>query len=246
MVRSAAGEFELLSVPGLFGAQLVFLDQFLGLGDQLAGGNNRVDQTVAVRRSRIPLLALKQEWRGIHHTNKAWQTLGATTAGQNADHGFRQAELGLGIVVRHDPVMTGQSDLETAAQGEAVNGRRDRLAAGFQRPECFIELEAFLEQSRLGLVLRKLGQIAHRSAQFGQISTRTECALAGGDNRALDRVIRSNFVGDVRKFTDHFARQDIHRLARNVEGEGGDTIAVQVVIEIFHCSNLLLDPKPAR
>ena len=63
------------------------------------------------------------------HTDQSRQTLGAAGARQQPELDFRKTDPGIGT---GHAVMTAECDLETAAQRGAVNGRDDRLGAGFQ------------------------------------------------------------------------------------------------------------------
>ena len=180
------------------------------------------------------LLALKQDRRCIHDTNQARQALGAATARQNADHGFRQADLGLGIVVRHDAVMAGHGDLETTAQGQAVDRSCDRLAAGFQLAQRLVQAITLFEQFRLHLVFRQLGHVGRSTAQFGQVRTGTEGRLAGGQDHALDGVVGFDLLGQFHEIVHDVRGDNIHRLAGAVECDEGNAVAVDFKCEVFH------------
>ena len=134
--------------------------------------------------------------------------------------------------------MAGQGNLEPAAQRETVDRRGDRLAAGFQGAEGLVETEALLEQLRLHLVFRQLGQLGRGPAQFGQVGAGAEGILAGGDDDTLDGVIIDHLGRQRVEVIHDFGGDDIHRLARTVKGDQGNAVIVDFECEVFHVSVL--------
>jgi len=67
---------------------------------------------------------------GLHQPRHA---LRATCARKQADLDLGQTDAGF-FVVRDHAVVAGERELERAAEADAVNRRRERLAAGFQPP----------------------------------------------------------------------------------------------------------------
>ena len=83
------------------------------------------------RLLRANRLALQQHGQRGGNADQARQALGAAAARQQADFRFRQADLN-GRIIGADPVMAAQRNFQPAAQRNAVNRSRHRLAAGFQ------------------------------------------------------------------------------------------------------------------
>src|SRR5690606_8573817 len=62
-------------------------------------------------------------------SDEARQALRAATAGQQAERDLRQADLS---ALQRDAIMAAERIFQTAAEGEAVDGRDDRLLAVLQ------------------------------------------------------------------------------------------------------------------
>jgi hypothetical protein len=82
------------------------------------------------------LAALQHQRQRLLGADEPRQALGAAGAGQQSEPRLRQAELDVAGIVGRDPVVTGQTELEAAAERGSVDGRGDRLAAGLQRPQA--------------------------------------------------------------------------------------------------------------
>ena len=100
---------------------------------------------------------LQDQWQRFLDTNQTRKTLGSASAGQQADFGLWKTKLDFRIVVRCDPVMTGQSHFETAAQGETVQRNRNRFATGFEFAKRLIEGKAALKLLGFDFRLRHFG-----------------------------------------------------------------------------------------
>ena len=72
--------------------------------------------------------------QGHLQAGQAGQPLHAAGSRQEADENLRQAQLGR-AVVRQDPVMTGQGQLQAAAEGQTMDGGHKGLAAGLDPPQ---------------------------------------------------------------------------------------------------------------
>ena len=56
--------------------------------------------------------------------------------------------------------------------------------------------------------------------------------LAGGEDRALDRGVIGDRVGDRRHLGDHFRRQHVHRAAGHIPGDERNAVGVGLETEI--------------
>ena len=132
MVRRSARKPEAFLVPGLL-AFGVCTDECPRLGNQVVGRICQLVNDAGLEGGfRIYLLALHQEREGGLQANHPGQSLGAATAGQQAQCHFRQAQLNA-VVFNGHAVMAGQGDLKPAAQGAAVDGGNHRFAAGLEK-----------------------------------------------------------------------------------------------------------------
>ena len=185
---------------------------------------------------RLHRLAFQQVRRGGHHPHQARQALGAAGARQQADLGFGQAELDLGRV-GDDAVVAGQGDLQAAAEGEAVDRRGDRLAAGLQGAERLVEGEGRVEGGAQGVFLGTARPAGSLGAQLAEVGAGAEAGgLARGDHRALDGGVGLDALDHLADLADHRGGQGVHRPARHVEGDEGDAVGVDVDLEVFHGS----------
>jgi hypothetical protein len=231
MVRAAAGDFELVLIPGLLAAHRVGFDQLFGFRDDLRGRRDLVDDALRLGRIGVQLLALKHDRSRVHHADQARQALRAAAARQDADEGFGQAQLGAGVIGHH-AVVAGQGDFKAAAQRQAVDGRRHRLAAGFQIAQRLVEAVGDVEERLLGFLFRLAFQRAHAAAQLAEVRAGAEGFLARGDHRALDGVVIGDLLNEIAHLLHDRIGEDIHRHAGAVEGDEGDAVGVDLEFEV--------------
>ena len=182
-------------------------------------------------RVRIQLLALKHDRGRIHDTDKTRQTLGSPTAGQNTHKGFWQAQLGASVI-GHDTVVARQRHFEAATERQAINGRSNRLAASFQRPQGLVQAVGDFEQRCLGFLFGLAFQRAHAATQFGQVRTRAKGFLAGCDHRALDGLIASDLLHHVAHLLHHCVGEHVHGNIGAVESDQRNAVAINVEFEM--------------
>ena len=118
----------------------------LGACDELSGGNDLVDQADAIGLLRVDHLAGENQLQGAALSDQPRQALRAAVARNDAELDFRLAEL---RVLGREPDGAGHRQFAAAAEGEAVDGRNDRLA------EVLDEVEDRLPVTVLILALRR-------------------------------------------------------------------------------------------
>ena len=225
VVRAAAGDAVFRHVPGLHGCRKTlrpalakldrlgreaFLDPRLGFVHQLVCRHDLVDDAGGLRLFRRQGLALQDQRQGGCGADHARQALGAATAGQQADLGFRQAELGLGVV-GHKARVAGQRHFKAAAERRAGDGSRNRLAAGFHAAQLHVEGDvAFIHGLHLVLFGPAASATAGIGPHHGQISTGAERTLAGGEHEALDGIVRCHLLDDVGEVLHGGLAQHVH------------------------------------
>ena len=238
---AAAGDLEVLFVPARHRVALI-LDPGLGRRHDLISRNHGVDEAKLQRFLRGGGLALQDQARRGLQADQAGQTLRAACARQKADLGFGQAQLDLRIV-RHDAVVGGQRDLQTAAEGKARQGAGDRLAAGLHGAEGAVQKERALEL-RLQLLVfgqgRSPGPAHGARPHFTEIRAGAEAGgLARHQHRALDGGVGLDALDDLRELLDHLAGEGVHAAAGHVEGDQRHAVRVDLNLEVFHVSQVL-------
>ena len=246
-MRIAAGNAIAFAVPGLHGdgvnlrallAELdlrlgkTFLEPGLCRHDFLAGFDELVTDAGLhglFRRQRRPL---KDERQSRLRADETRQALRTATTGEEADLRFGKADLRFRLV-GDDTVVTGERDLEAAAERRAVDRGGDRLAAGLEAAEQHVELEVALIHRLDAIFLRTLTGAARLAAHHGKVGTGAEGVLAGGEDGALDRVVAHDLFDD-RGHVGHGALgEHVHRAVRHVPGDERDTVAVDFEFEVF-------------
>ena len=125
VIGRAAGHFVALFIPGF--------DNLGFAQNPLTCRRHRVvadliNQACGLGFLRIAQFALEQERGCRHGAHLAHEAGGAARAGENANHDFRQADLGLWVVRRKNP-MRRQRNFQTDAKPRAGHHAGDRLAA---------------------------------------------------------------------------------------------------------------------
>ena len=129
--RRAAGNRVALVVPGLPDLR-ISQNPGTGLGQQcLAIRRQLINQTRLQGLGGPHLFAFEQIRQGFFQAEHAHHAHHAAAPWQQAKGDFRQAQLH-GLVVQRDPVMAGQANFPTAAQGRAIDRGHHRFAEGFQ------------------------------------------------------------------------------------------------------------------
>ena len=98
--------------------------------------------------------------------------LRAAAAGEEADLDLGQADARL-VAVGDDPIVAGERQLEAAAHADAVDRRRDRLAAGLEPPVDQVQLLRRFDEGAhrrlLALGLGAAGEFVAGGLEHGQI-----------------------------------------------------------------------------
>uniref|UniRef100_A0A0N4Z3R5 PE-PGRS family protein n=1 Tax=Parastrongyloides trichosuri TaxID=131310 RepID=A0A0N4Z3R5_PARTI len=150
-----------LAVPRLDAFAAVH-DPRLGGGQGLARFDHFIDDADGLGFGGVDRRAGQHQVERGLHARQTWHTLGAAGARQQADGHFRQADLGPG---RGDAVVRRQRELEAAAERDALDGRRDRLADRLQRAKRPAHARG---GGQRGFARRALGLTAGGLAQFAQ------------------------------------------------------------------------------
>ena len=238
-MRHAARHLVALLVPRRLRLRIGF-HPGLGAGNRLRGGRKFVHDAHGLCLLGGEAFALQDQRERSLHADEARQALGAAGAGQQADLGFRQAELQLRIIIRRNAVMAGERHFEAAAKGEAVQRHCYRFSAGLELAQRAIEREARVKLFLLQFVYGFLGLLgaACAVAHLAEVSAGAEAAcLAGREHETLDGVIGGNFLGDRDDVSDGLARQRVHAAAGHVEDGVGNAIGINVKLESLevHC-----------
>ena len=109
------------------------------------------------------------------------------------------------------------------------------LPRGFELAEQAAHLAGVLEEEFdrflwvLGLFL--LEKLKH-ALEHGQIRAAGERVLAGGDHRALDRLVLGNAIDDRVEFLHHLFGEDIHGFIGHIPGHECNAVRVDVEFEV--------------
>src|SRR5438067_146307 len=137
--------------------------RFLRRGQQLRARHHLVHEADPVRFVGVDHVARQNEVQGVPFAHETRQALRAAVAGCDAELHLRLAEL---CGLTRDPQMARHGELAAAAQGVAVHGGDDRLAAGFeaaqhrlaaQRPGLAVEWALLREIRDVGAGDERLG-----------------------------------------------------------------------------------------
>ena len=227
----AARHLEALLVPRLLGLADV-LDPAFRRGDALVRCHDLVHEARLQRLGRRQVGALRHELQRGLDADQSRQALRAAAARQQADLDLRQTEHGLRVVGR-DAIMAREADLESAAERGAVDGRRERLAAGLELAQQLLQVAA--------VPVNLFGALAAVEGvdELHQVRARDERVLAGCQHRAFDRVVRRHLVDAFAEFAHELRRQHVHGAVLDVNGGERDTVAVNLEINRVHVQSLV-------
>jgi hypothetical protein len=215
----AAGNLESFLVPGLH--RVADLDDPPpGLGNELVRtGRELVDDPQLMGLRRREMGALGHQGDGLLYADQPGEPLGASGPGQQAHLNLGEAELDPGIIQRH-PVVAGQAQLQTAAQGGSVDGRHEGLAAGLQLP---VQLG---EAPREPVHLVAAHAAGEDLDQVLQIRPGDEGALARDHDRTLHGLVPGDLPGIVLQLLHELRGKHVHGPVLDVDDEGGNAFAV--------------------
>ncbi len=232
-IDGAARRLEAVKVPRVLGLA-AGLDPILGRLHEVVGRYDRVDQFHCPRALDLDLVALEKELQRVGWRQHAGDARRAAGAWKQPDLDLRQPETRLRIL-RRDPVVAGERELEAAADRGAVDGGDPRLAAGLDPPIEQRELAAFLEQAGRRLLLAVAGKLPEAAAERleeREIGASAEGVLARGDHHALHGSVTGKLLHQRRELLDRLERDQVHRAARHVPGDEGDAVAVEIDLEV--------------
>ena len=233
VIGLAPGHLVAFRVPGLHQIR-VGRFQYPVAGRRHRVGHDLVDQAGGLGFHRIGKLALKQEGCGGQRAHLAGQAGGAARARKDADHDFRQADLGLGVIGGKD-AMRGQRQFQPDPQRGAGQGGGDGLAAfqGLGVHARALDLAQKLVQAHHA-VEHALRAARPHAGDDVQIHPAGEILLARGDDDALHGVIGQRVVNQAAQGRRAVHRQHVHRLSGHVPGDDGDALGVLFHGEIGH------------
>src|SRR5687768_2162918 len=106
---------------------------------EYAGGDDLIDQPQPIRLDSTLCLPRQNHVQRGSRADQPRQPLASARSGNESELHLGEAEHGLGMI-RCDPVVAGQRNLETAAQTSAVDGCDNGLLEGFQAADRFLTL----------------------------------------------------------------------------------------------------------
>ncbi|MNV58539.1 hypothetical protein D3C71_1509200 [compost metagenome] len=190
-----------------------------------AVGRQGVDQACLQCLLRPHLLAFQQVRQGFFDPEHTHHAHHATTARQQAEGDFRQAELHRRIIQRH-PMMAGQADFPAAAECRAVDRRNHRFAEGFQGAQLPLEGQHHVVEG-FGFGLADLDQ-------FIEVAAGKEGFLGRRDDHTGDVVLVAHQARDA---VGHgLAVHRVHgvgALVRQVDGQDDNAVLVFFVTNGF-------------
>ena len=237
IIGRAAGHLVAFGIPWLDDVGI------LGLQHPGAGGgdgiiDHLVDDARGFRLGGVQQLAFQKVGRGPHGPQLAHKTRGAACAGEDADHDFGQADLGLGVIGGKD-AMGGQRQFKADAHGGAGQGGGDGFAAlqrlgvharAFDFAQGGVHLHDTLEQAARGFVACV---VAH-FGQHVQVHAAGEVFLARSDHDAFDGGIGQRVVNEAVQMDQRLGVQHVHGFAGTIPGDGGDAFGIFLHGEIGH------------
>ncbi|MNM56061.1 hypothetical protein D3C81_672150 [compost metagenome] len=194
-----------------------------GVKQRLPGVGQRVDQPALDGLRGGHQLAVLQIRLARGQAGQAGHAHHAAGARHQAQRGFGQAELDLGLVQR-DAMVAGQRDLEAAAQRGAIERGHDRLAQRFEPAQGVLaELGGFEQPLRIGGL---------HPVEAVQVAAGEEGLLGGRQDDAGDVGFLGFEAGHhVGKALPHGVGHGVDALFRRVEGEGDDAVGGLVVLD---------------
>ena len=219
-------------------ARLRGLHPGLGGGEELGGRDDLVDQAGGLRGGGGEHLAFEEQRRGGHRAHHPDEAGGAAGAGEDADQDLGEADPGLRIV-GHEAAVAGERDLGADAGGEAGEGAGDRLAAlqglrvgagALDLPQQPVHGHDAVEDAGGGV---GAGGLFHAGEDV-EVHAGGEVGLGAGQDDALDGGVGEGGVDGGVEVGDALVGEDVHRLAGQVPGDGGDAVGVDVGGEDRH------------
>ena len=194
--------------------------------DDLGLRGHLVHESFLQRLRRRHRPALGQELEPLHHPDQARHALRAAGAGQQPDRDLGLTDGGLRVVGDH-AVVARKRDLEAAAQRDAVDRRREGLAAGLDAPEQPGQRRdaiAGLDQRDAAIV-----GVDH----VLDVGAGHERGLARREHGAADRGIARHAIDARGVIGDEARRQYVHRPIGDVHRDQRDTVGIDLEAKIL-------------
>jgi hypothetical protein len=217
----AAGYLEAFAVPGLHG---VGIGHYRARRAHQVGDRGGGHQAQFQRLLRADAGALEQDRQRLLHADQARQALRAAGARNQPERYFRQGQLHARIVQRHAGV-AGQRQFQAAAHGRAVDGRHERLAAGFQ----LAQQRAHQRGDGEGVFP------AHRHGKLFdhgfQVAAGHEIALGRRDHGAAHRAVALHAVDHRGQVGAKLRCHHIGGAAGDIDGDNGHAVVADFILE---------------
>lgn len=159
-----------------------------------------------MRASSARFLAGGDPLDGVVHTDQARQTHSTAEARVDAQLDFRQADLGGG---GHDAIVGSHAHLETATQGDAVDGDHGGYAQVFEIAEDLVRFEVAGDQFLVGHL-----EVVD---EFGDVGADDEYVLAAGNDDAFHRRVSLDGIDGLAQIVESEAIEFIDGLTLEVE-----------------------------
>ncbi len=182
------------------------LDQVQGSFLQFLRSDDGIDRVHLEGVFGTVFLAGGNPLDGVVHTDQARQTHSTAEARVDAQLDFRQADLGGG---GHDAIVGSHAHLETATQGDAVDGDHGGHAQVFEIAEDLVRFEVAGNQLFIGQL-----EVVD---ELGDVGTDDEHILAAGDDHALDRSVGLDGIDSLAQIVESEAIEFIDGLTLEVE-----------------------------
>ncbi|CAG7606610.1 hypothetical protein E143388_05504 [Rhodococcus opacus] len=181
-----------------------------------------VDQAETVRLLRGVTLPLQENLgESGDDSEQAHRPDHAAPAGKETERHLGESDLHA-CGIQRDPMVGGECDLESAAQGGAADGRDDGPAQRLQPAEWFLDA-VDVRHHRLGLSRAGLQDVV-------EVAAGEEGLLRGGDHHPGDGVaLGGQAVDDLAQGHDEPLVHRVRGLGGVVENEGDDSIGVLLV-----------------
>src|SRR6266550_2138651 len=189
-----------------------------GIADMPLLGH-RIDQPERLCSPRVDGSAGQHQGHRLHRVDQRSEARGAAEAGMQAEHHFRKAKA---RIVDGDPCLTGERDLEAAAEAESVDhGDRRNL-------QPFETIDHRMRPADRGLDSLRIG----RAAEFVDVGARDETGCLGGADHDSGRPLVLKRCQHGIEFFDDIGRQRIGAGVGAVEQQPGNAIAIARQLEI--------------
>ena len=189
--------------------------QGFGGGRKLSWRHERIQQSSAQGACTAKRPALEHELERRTHADALNASDRAAESRMNTEQHLRQSQRERGVIGA-DPVGAGERQFQSAAQGEAADGRHARTG---QILELLHDGLAGADQ----FVAFSGGADLH---EFLDVGAGDEAARLARLHDQAVRAQRRDFRKLCRKLTHHVRRQHIGRPSRHIAGKPGDTVGV--------------------